>query len=167
MDAIFGEWCFPSCEYLAQACCGSLRQRPQFRIEENGDPPFGLGIENCALRHRPPGHLFETKALGAELHLICAVTLDLASFELDGVRRLSVRARAELDEVGNACHSQAARDERQTHDPTYATGSAGTRLMRRQMQHLAFCSQSVLGPKPFEMDQRRLAEAIDCVVECG
>ena len=112
-------------------------------------------------------HVLQTQALRAELHFIGAVELGLAAFEFDGERGLDAVAGGELHEIGDACDVQPSRGQRQRGDAPDAALRPAHGFVGMDMQRLALGGESIFRPEPFEMNQRRLPQAIDGMLQRG
>ena len=144
-----------------------LGQAPQLVVEADLDAPARLAVEQRALGNGAPGHLLETQSLRAELRLVGAMRLGLAALEFDGIGRLDVARAMELDDVGDAGEAEPARGERHGGDAADAARIAGAGLVRPRMQHTPLGGEAVLLPHPLDMDERRLPQAIDGVLDGG
>ena len=125
-----------------------------------------LCIEQGPFGNRAAGHLLKAERLRAELGLIGAVELGLAALVFDGIGRLAVPRFVKLDEIGDAGELQAAAGKRQSVDAPNAAREASARLIDAGMKHAPFRGETVFLPQPLDMNQRRLPQAIDCVLEC-
>ena len=91
--------------------------------------------------------------------------LGLAALVFDRKGSFAIGAGREFDQIGHAGQVQSLRGQRQRQDPTDAARLAAAALVGHGMQHIALGRKSVLGPDPFKVDQRRLPQAIDRMLQ--
>ena len=152
-------------QHLRQIGGGVFRQRAQIGIERHDDAALCLGIEQRTLWDRTAGHFLKTQRLRAKLHLVGAVQLGLAALVFDGKGGLSVRTGNELDQIGSAGQVQPPTGQRQGQNPPHPARLAGSALVSHRVQHVALGGKAVLGPEPFQMDQRGLPQAINRMLQ--
>ena len=103
----------------------------------------------------------------AELHLVGAMRLGLAALVFDGVGRLDAVRPMEFDDVGDARDPEPARRERESGNAPDAARISAAGFVGRGMEHPALGGEAVLVPHPLDMDERRLPQAVDRVLERG
>jgi hypothetical protein len=93
------------------------------------------------------------------------VQFRLAALVFDGKGLLAATGPGlELDEIGNAGQVQPCRSEWHRMHPPHTAPLAAANLVGHRMQDLALGSEPVFVPKPFKVDERRLAQAIHCML---
>jgi hypothetical protein len=164
---IFGGRCAAGREKLPQSRRRILGHAPQLIIEANHDPTPRLAIKQRAFTDWTTDHFLETQGLRAKLRFVRAMRLGLAALIFDRIRRLlSFRRPVELDDVGQSHESQPPRGERHRRDAPKPTRVPRARLLSRGVEDAPLGGEAVLLPQPLDMDERRLPEAIDAMLEC-
>src|SRR5690606_33410335 len=81
------------------------------------------------------------------------------------IGRLAARAGMKLDKVGDAGNAKAGGAEREPRLAPHAARLAAFSTVGDLVQHAALGREPVLRPQPLQMDEGRLSQAIDGVLQ--
>lgn len=122
--------------------------------------PVGDTVEDRPGRNRLAKHFFEADRLRAKLHRVDGLVLGAASLVLDGKRLpRAIGLAVKLDNVGDAVETECGGLQRQSAGEAKIAPFLAAALVRVLVQHPTFGGEAVLGPLPFDMDERALATA--------
>lgn len=87
------------------------------------------------------------------------------TLDLDRIKRFTVLAGVEINEIGDAGNAKGFTAQLQGGHAPHAAGLAPARLAGGNVKDAALGCKTVFFPKPFEMNQRSLTQAVDGVLQ--